>query len=112
MIALYMSALSHLGVALKDPPKLDPPKPFSTAVASWYYDAGQTASGWHSFYGVANRTLAFGTKVLFAYHGRRVLATVQDRGPFVAGRLWDLNENVAGALGFAGVDVVSYRIGG
>ena len=29
-----------------------------------------------------------------------------DRGPVVAGRDWDLNQNTAGALGFGGVDAV------
>ena len=37
-------------------------------------------------------------------------ATVDDRGPYVYSRLWDLNQNVAGALGFSGVDTVAYRV--
>ena len=86
--------------------------PMQYATASWYYDGGSTASGWHATYGVANRFLAFGTRVLFAYRGRRVEAVVDDRGPFVYGRTWDLNQNVARALGFWGVAPVAYRIGG
>jgi rare lipoprotein A (peptidoglycan hydrolase) len=85
------------------------------AVASWYFDQGQTASGFHAFYGVASRTVAFGTRVRFCYpaeSARCVLATVDDRGPFVAGRDWDLNQNTAGALGFSGVQTVGYRVGG
>jgi rare lipoprotein A (peptidoglycan hydrolase) len=89
-----------------------PAAPLSYATASWYQDAGATASGYHVYYGVANRTMAFGTKVLFVYHGRSVLATVDDRGPYIYDRTWDLNQNVAGALAFGGVDVVGYRIGG
>ena len=42
----------------------------------------------------------------FRYGGRSVTATVDDRGPFVAGRTWDLNQNVAAALGFGGVGTV------
>lgn len=83
---------------------------WSHAVASWYYDAGQTASGWHAAYGIANLSLSFGTRVRFSYHGRQVTGTVDDRGPYIAGRTWDLNQTVAGALGFAGVDVVAYRV--
>ena len=79
---------------------------FSPMVASWYDDAGQTACGFHATYGVANKVLPCGTKVTFQYHGRTVTATVDDRGPFVAGRDWDLNQNTAGALGFGGVDTV------
>jgi rare lipoprotein A (peptidoglycan hydrolase) len=80
------------------------------ATASWYQDAGQTASGFHAGYGVANKTLPFGTRVLFAYHGRTVTATVDDRGPYIAGREWDLNQTTAAALGFSGVDTVGYRV--
>ncbi len=75
-------------------------------VASWYNDAGNTACGFHATYGVANRTLPCGTKVRFAYHGRTVLATVDDRGPYVGGRDYDLNQNMADALGMHGVATV------
>jgi rare lipoprotein A (peptidoglycan hydrolase) len=91
--------------------RLTPPTPaLSYAVASWYEDAGNTASGYHAYYGVANKTVAFGTHVLFVYHGRSVEATVDDRGPYIAGRTWDLNQNTASALGFGGVDTVGYAI--
>ena len=33
-------------------------------------------------------------------------ATVDDRGPYVGGRTWDLNQNTAAALGFGGVGTV------
>jgi rare lipoprotein A len=52
---------------------------------------------------VANLSLPCGTKVTFVYNGRSVTATVDDRGPYVSGREWDLNQNTAGALGFGGV---------
>lgn len=85
--------------------------PLEFAEASWYYDGGSTASGYHATYGVANKYLAFGTHVRFVYHGRSVDAVVDDRGPYVGGRVWDLNQNTAGALGFGGVDTVGYHIG-
>ncbi|HWD65450.1 MAG TPA: septal ring lytic transglycosylase RlpA family protein [Solirubrobacteraceae bacterium] len=75
-------------------------------VASWYNDGGNTACGFHARFGVANRTLPCGTKVTVAYHGRSVLATVDDRGPYVGGRDYDLNQNTAGALGMYGVATV------
>ncbi len=74
--------------------------------ASWYEDAGNTACGFHAYYGVANLSLPCGTHVTFSYGGRTVTATVDDRGPYVGGREWDLNQNTAGALGFAGVATV------
>ena len=79
---------------------------FAQSVASWYSDAGTTACGFHAFYGVANRSLPCGTRVTFRVGGRSVNAVVDDRGPFVSGRDWDLNQNTAAALGFGGVGVV------
>lgn len=75
-------------------------------VASWYYDAGSTACGFHATYGVANRTLPCGTKVTLSYGGRTVVATVDDRGPYVYGRTFDLNQNTARYLGMLGVGTV------
>jgi len=71
--------------------------------ASWYNDrSGRTASGMRATYGVAHRTLPFGTRVLITNpsNGRSVTAVVTDRGPFVRGRTLDVNQNVAHALGF------------
>jgi hypothetical protein len=74
--------------------------------ASWYDDGGGTACGFHATMGVAHKTLPCGTHVTFRYGGHTVTAVVDDRGPFVAGRDWDLNQNTAAALGFGGVDTV------
>ena len=79
---------------------------YRAAEASWYVDAGNTACGFHAQYGVANRTLPCGTKVAFRLGGRSVTATVDDRGPYVGGRDWDLDQSTAGALGFGGVGQV------
>jgi hypothetical protein len=76
------------------------------ALASWYQDAGNTACGFHAGLGVANRTLPCGTKVRLRYGSRTVTAVVDDRGPYAGGRDWDLNQNTASALGFAGVGTV------
>lgn len=75
-------------------------------VASWYDDAGGTACGFHAHYGVANRTLPCGTHVLFKYGRRAIVATVDDRGPYVWGRDYDLGQNLAGALGMDAVATV------
>lgn len=82
------------------------------AMASWYDLGGVGACGGEaqSGMGVANLSLACGTRLTFYYHGRSVNAVVDDRGPYVAGRSFDLNANVASALGFAGVNTVGYRI--
>jgi hypothetical protein len=79
---------------------------YNESYASWYEDGGATACGFHAHYGVAHRTLPCGTKVAIRYGGRSVVATVDDRGPFVGGRDWDLNGAVAGALGFDGTGAI------
>ena len=79
---------------------------YSPTVASWYNDGGSTACGFHAYYGVANKTLPCGTHVSFRNGSKTVTATVDDRGPYVAGRDFDLNQNTAAALGFGGVGTV------
>jgi rare lipoprotein A len=79
---------------------------YDQSMASWYVDAGATACGFHATFGVANRDLPCGTRVRLRYGGRTVTAVVDDRGPYVGGRDWDLNQNTASALGFAGIGAV------
>jgi rare lipoprotein A (peptidoglycan hydrolase) len=116
-MALVLSTLAFLvpGNALKNLPMswFKPHKPrMYTQLASWYYDGGSTACGFHARLGVANKRLRCGTKVLFSYHGRSAWAIVQDRGPYVGGRVWDLNQGLATELRFAGVDYVQASIPG
>jgi hypothetical protein len=56
--------------------------------------------------GVANKTLPCGTKVKLRYGGRTVTVPVIDRGPYVAGRDYDLTEATRARLGFPGVGTV------
>jgi peptidoglycan lytic transglycosylase len=51
--------------------------------------------------GVAHRSLPCGTAVKFFFHGRRIVTTVIDRGPFSKGNSWDLTSASARALGFS-----------
>ena len=44
--------------------------------------------------GVAHRTLPCGTKVTFKYLGYTVTTRVADRGPYVAGRTWDMTKGL------------------
>jgi rare lipoprotein A (peptidoglycan hydrolase) len=79
------------------------------AQASWYYDAGGTACGFHRKYGVAHKTLPCGTAVRMCKQ-RCVTAVVQDRGPFIAGREFDLNPALKGALGCGDICTLHYRV--
>ncbi|HLI60259.1 MAG TPA: septal ring lytic transglycosylase RlpA family protein [Solirubrobacteraceae bacterium] len=83
---------------------------YQPVVASWYADAGTTACGFHATYGVANRTLPCGTRVRLRHGDRTVTAIVDDRGPYVYGRDYDLNEATAGALGFSGVGTIDASV--
>jgi peptidoglycan lytic transglycosylase len=56
--------------------------------------------------GVAHKTLPCGTKVKLSYHGRTITVPVIDRGPYVAGRDYDLTEATRDRLGFPGVDTL------
>lgn len=56
--------------------------------------------------GVAHKTLPCGTRVKFRYGHRIVSAKVIDRGPYVAGRDWDLTAALRNRLGFGGVGTV------
>lgn len=56
--------------------------------------------------GVANKTPPCGTMVTIRYHGRSVTVPVIDRGPYVAGRDFDLTEATRDRLGFPGVDTI------
>jgi rare lipoprotein A len=81
------------------------------------YSGGQTANGevaHASGLTAAHRTLPFGTlvRVTNTSTGRSVVVRINDRGPFVGGRIIDLMPAAARAIGMDGlanvtVDVVS-----
>lgn len=81
-------------------------------VASWYgeeFHGRLTASGERfdqNALTCAHRWLPFGTRLSVLYRGREVVVTVNDRGPFVAGRDLDLSRGAARALGLEGVQKV------
>ena len=78
------------------------------------YSEGPTATGERlvaSAMTAAHRTLPFGTmvRVTNTGNGKSVVVRINDRGPFVKGRIIDLSVNAARALGMigAGVGMVS-----
>jgi rare lipoprotein A len=80
-----------------------------SGVASVYaYAGGKTASGERAnphALTAAHRTLPFGTmvKVTNKRNGQTVLVRINDRGPFVRGRIIDLTPAAAQKLGFGGL---------
>lgn len=90
-----------------------PDGPYHLAGASWYGGGGSLACGGtltSSTPGVANKTLPCGTIVFLRYRGRKVEVPVIDRGPFVAGREFDLTEATKRALGFGDTGEVWWRV--
>jgi rare lipoprotein A len=86
--------------------------------------SGRTFSGIASFYGnesgsktasgqrfnqnlltAAHRTLPFGTRLRVTRGARSVVVTINDRGPFVRGRVLDLSTAAAREVGLTGVGV-------
>jgi rare lipoprotein A len=57
----------------------------------------------------AHRTLPFGSKVKVTnkHNGRSVVVIINDRGPFVRGRVIDVTPAAARVLGFSGLAQVS-----
>ena len=88
-----------------------------SGIASVYAYSGQrTASGERAQpHGLtaAHRTLPFGTRVRVTNkgNGRSVVVRINDRGPFVRGRVIDLTPAAAQALGFSGLASVSVQPG-
>ena len=75
--------------------------------ASWYALHSRTANGERmnpSAMTAAHRTLPFGTKlrVTNKNNGRSVVVRINDRGPFIKGRMLDLSKGAASQLGFIG----------
>jgi rare lipoprotein A len=86
--------------------------------------SGRSFSGMASYYGnesgsrtasgqrfnqnamtAAHRSLPFGTKVKVTHGGQSVVVTINDRGPFVRGRVLDLSTGAARAVGLTGAGV-------
>ncbi len=53
----------------------------------------------------AHRSLPFGTKLRVTHRGQSVVVTVNDRGPFIRGRVLDLSKGAARAIGLTGAGV-------
>ena len=60
----------------------------------------------------AHRSLPFGTKLRVTHNGRSVVVTINDRGPFIKGRVLDLSTGAARAVGLtsAGVGHVTAEV--
>jgi rare lipoprotein A len=91
---------------------------YRRAVASWYGPGlygGKLACGGTltaSTLGVAHKTLPCGTRVTLRNpkNGKSITVKVIDRGPYVAGRMWDLSYATCTYLGNCYTSTIQYRI--
>lgn len=89
----------------------------SSGVASWYggkFHGRKTASGEtynQNALTAAHRTLPFGTRVrVTGANGKSVVVRINDRGPFVGGRVIDLSRAAANSLGINGLGRVKIAV--
>jgi len=87
----------------------------SNGVASFYSEGSRTANGEkfdpHELT-AAHPTLPFGTRlrVTNVATGQAVTVRVNDRGPYVAGRVVDVSQSAADALGMVGAGIAKVRL--
>jgi rare lipoprotein A len=86
------------------------------AAASWYgpgFIGHRTACGQtltDGLIGVAHKTLPCGTLITFRSGDRIVTAPVVDRGPYVAGRTFDLTAALCRALAHCWTGPLDYQL--
>jgi rare lipoprotein A (peptidoglycan hydrolase) len=93
---------------------LEPKSGIQVSVASVFtdYGLGLACGGvlGREQLGVAHKTAPCGTLITFTYAGRSLTVPVIDRGPYVAGREWDLTGATAAALGFPGLGRIEWAL--
>lgn len=87
----------------------------SSGIASYYWQPQRVASGgWFNPNAMtaAHRTLPFGTmvRVTNLNNGRSVTVRINDRGPFIRGRIIDLSRAAASAVGMTGAGLARVNI--
>ena len=87
----------------------------SHGVASFYWQPQRVASGgWFNPNAMtaAHKTLPFGTRVRVTHagNGRSVVVRINDRGPYIRGRIIDLSRAAAGVIGMTGQGVARIRM--
>jgi len=95
---------------------LEPKSGTQISVASDFTDYGLGLAcggllGRHQL-GVAHKTAPCGTLITFTYDGRSITVPVIDRGPYIAGREWDLTGATAEALHFPGLARIEWSVAG
>lgn len=58
----------------------------------------------------ASKDFPFGTRIEFSFNGKSKVCRLNDRGPYVEPRKFDLSKACALAIGFTGVREVNYKV--
>ena len=74
------------------------------------HDPDRSAAALKARFDTAHRSLPFGTRLKVTHSNRSVIVTVNDRGPFVRGRVLDLAAGATRAIGLQGVGQVVAEI--
>lgn len=103
---LIAALISSVAIAAAPQPQME------TALASWYDTPGIGACDLgpdvQSGYRFASLFLRCGARVRFCRRGACVVATMADRGPYVSGRLFDLNVPLRDVLHCGGLCYVRW----
>jgi rare lipoprotein A len=110
----HLSKLSTFACALLVGSSLATAAHSQSGIAS-VYSGGRTANGESaraSGMTAAHRSLPFGTmvRVTNKHSGRSTVVRINDRGPFVRGRVIDVTPAAARALGFSGLAPVTLAV--
>jgi rare lipoprotein A len=86
-----------------------------TGIASYYWQPQRVASGgWFNPNALtaAHKTLPFGTRVRVTHlgNGRSVVVRINDRGPYIRGRIIDLSRRAAGVIGMRGSGIARVKM--
>ena len=87
----------------------------TSGIASFYWQPQRVASGgWFNPNALtaAHKTLPFGTRVRVTNqrNGKSVVVRINDRGPYIKGRVIDLSRRAAGVIGMRGAGLAPVRL--
>lgn len=123
-VVLLLAACSSNPAPTPPAPRSAEPEPepapaiYQEGIASWYgpgFDGRPTASGEifdADSLTAAHPSLPFGSivRVINVENGREVVVRINDRGPFVEGRIIDVSQAAARALGMIGAGIARVRL--
>ena len=102
-------------VATQRSRSFDPIGAVLQGIASFYWQPQRVAAGgWFNPNAMtaAHKTLPFGTKVRVTHlgNGKSVDVKINDRGPYIAGRIIDLSKAAAGVIGMQGQGIARVKV--